>query len=149
MTVDGGCLMLLITVITIPSKNKYQIVENLLFLGSKWKLKVYFNILVTLQLILMWNFEKWCCFSHVCKSRFARKLMKITTSQVITYLPEISGSISQVKSVLLKHRKATINKKITAGDVIYFLRGCHRYFVQCVIENFMKNNSENWLFIRL
>ena len=67
--------------------------------------------------------------------------MKITTSQVITYLPEISGSITQVKSVLLKHRKATVNKKITEGDVIYFLRGCHRYVIQCDSEIF---DSEGW-----
>ena len=73
--------------------------------------------------------------------------MKITTSQVITYLPEISGSITQVKSVLLKHRKATINKKITAGDVIYFLRGCHRYFIQCALFQCKINqNLEQILF---
>ena len=60
---------------------------------------------------------------HVCKSRFAKKLMKITTFQVITSLPEVSLSVTQVKSALFKHRKATVNKKITAGDVLYLLRG--------------------------
>ena len=86
--------------------------------------------------------------------------MKITTSQVIKYLPEISGSITQVKSVLVKYRKATVNKKIiAAGDVLYLLRGCHRYFIQCAnfhgklydfqSKSFFKGNSKkntkSWL----
>ena len=42
--------------------------------------------------------------------------------------------ITQVKSVLFKHRKATVNNKITGGDVLYLLRGCRRYFVQCASD---------------
>ena len=44
--------------------------------------------------------------------------MKMATFYVITTLSEVSGNVTHVKSALFKHRKATVNKTIEAGDVL-------------------------------